>query len=173
MDKSQRPSLHWGIVGGGMLGLTLALRLSQAGYQVTVLEAAKELGGLASAWQVGDVTWDRYYHVTMLSDARLRALLRELELESEIKWAITKTNFFTGRAMYPLNNSIDYMRLPALGLIDKLRLAATIIYGSRITDGLQLETLSAEEWLTKLSGRRAYQNLWRPLLRSKLGNNYS
>lgn len=164
---------HWAIVGGGMLGLTLAYRLRQAGQRVTVLEAAPSLGGLASAWQVGDVVWDRYYHVIMLSDARLRALLSELGLEEEIRWSITKTNFFTGSAMYPLNNSVDYVRLPVLGLIDKARLAATIIFGSRIENGRPLEKLSAEAWLTRWSGRTTYQNLWRPLLRSKLGSNYS
>lgn len=164
---------HWAIVGGGMLGLTLALRLRQAGQRVTVLEAAPSLGGLASAWQVDDVTWDRYYHVIMLSDARLRALLSELGLEEEIRWSVTRTNFFTGSAMYPLNNSIDYVRLPVLGLIDKARLAATIIFGSRIENGRPLEKISAESWLTRWSGRTTYQNLWRPLLRSKLGSNYS
>lgn len=40
---------QWGIVGGGLLGLTLAHRLAQAGEKVTVFEAAPELGGLASA----------------------------------------------------------------------------------------------------------------------------
>lgn len=179
MDAKSQPSEagqeapHWAIVGGGMLGLTLAYRLRQAGQRVTVLEAAPSLGGLASAWQVGDVVWDRYYHVIMLSDARLRSLLSELGLEEEIRWSITKTNFFTGSAMYPLNNSIDYVRLPVLGLIDKARLAGTIIFGSRIENGRPLEKISAETWLTRWSGRTTYQNLWRPLLRSKLGSNYS
>ena len=169
--ESKAP-LNWAIVGGGMLGLTLAHRLSQAGQKVTVLEAAPCLGGLASAWQVGDVVWDRYYHVTMKSDFRLLALLDELGLESEIRWKVTKTNFFTGRSMHPLNNAIDYFRLPALGLIDKARLAATIIYASRIENGRALENQSAEAWLTRLSGKSTYRNLWRPLLRSKLGSNH-
>ena len=169
--ESRQP-LHWGIVGGGMLGLTLALRLSQAGQKVTVLEAAPVLGGLASAWQLGEVVWDRYYHVTLLSDAKLRALLRELDLEDEIRWAMTRTNFFTGSSMHPLNNALDFFRLPVLGPLDKIRLAATILYGSRIEDGRALEAMSAEAWLTRLSGRTTYRNLWRPLLRSKLGSNH-
>ncbi|MEM9905330.1 MAG: FAD-dependent oxidoreductase, partial [Cyanobacteria bacterium P01_D01_bin.44] len=45
---------RWAIVGGGMLGMTLAHRLAQAGKQVTLFEAAPELGGLASAWQLGE-----------------------------------------------------------------------------------------------------------------------
>lgn len=156
-----------------MLGLTLAHRLSQAGQKVTIYEAAPTLGGLASAWQVGEVVWDRYYHVIMQSDAKLRALLEELGLESEIRWRVTRTNFFTGRSMHPLNNAFDYLRLPALGAVDKARLAATILYASRIDDGRPLEKLSAKEWLTRLSGRSAYLKLWRPLLRAKLGANAS
>jgi protoporphyrinogen oxidase len=41
-----------GIVGGGMLGMTLAFRLSQAGFEVSILESAPELGGLASSCQI-------------------------------------------------------------------------------------------------------------------------
>ncbi len=50
---------HYAIVGGGMLGLALAWRLSGMGHRVTVLEAADHLGGLADAWRLGDITWDR------------------------------------------------------------------------------------------------------------------
>ena len=66
---------RWGVVGGGMLGLTLALKLARQGHAVTLLEASDRLGGLADAWQLGDVTWDRHYHVTLLSDLHLRGLL--------------------------------------------------------------------------------------------------
>ena len=164
---------RWAVVGGGMLGLTLALRLNQAGQSVTVFEAAPSFGGLASAWRVGDVVWDRYYHVIMQTDARLRSLLTELGLEREIRWKVTRTNFYTGRSMHPLNNVFDYLRLPTLGPLDKARLAATILYASRIEDGRPLEKLSAAAWLTRLSGDATYRNLWQPLLRSKLGSNES
>ena len=43
-----------------MLGLTLALRLRDQGKDVTVLERADAIGGLAAAWQVGEITWDRH-----------------------------------------------------------------------------------------------------------------
>jgi protoporphyrinogen oxidase len=163
---------RWGIVGGGMLGLTMAHRLAQAGEQVTVLEAAPSLGGLASAWTVGDVTWDRFYHVVMLSDGFLRRILTELDLDDGIDWKVTRAGFFTGKGLYQLNNAIDYLRFPALGLIDKFRLGATILYMARIEDGRRLEAIPLEDWLTKLSGRRVFEAIWRPLLAAKLGDNY-
>ena len=67
-DTRDRQGPNVGIVGGGMLGLTLAYRLAKANHRVTVLEAGPELGGLTSFWQVGELTWDKFYHVTMLSD---------------------------------------------------------------------------------------------------------
>ena len=71
-DSLIRTSKRWGVIGGGILGLTIAHRLNQAGEEVTLFEGAERLGGLASAWKLGDITWDRHYHVTLFSDAHLR-----------------------------------------------------------------------------------------------------
>lgn len=166
------PAPRWAVVGGGMLGLTLALRLAQAGRRVTVIEAAPQLGGLAGAWQLGDVTWDRHYHVTLLSDRHLRRLLAELALDADMAWTRTRTGFYAGGRLHPLSNALDYLRLPVLGLTDKLRLAATILYAARIEDPRPLEHELVEPWLVRLSGRRTFERLWRPLLRAKLGENY-
>jgi protoporphyrinogen oxidase len=163
---------RWCVVGGGLLGLTLAHRLAQAGENVTVFEAAPKLGGLASAWRLGDYTWDRYYHVVMLSDSHLRRLLTELDLDVEIDWQVTRTGFFTGSGLYTLNNAIDYLKFPALNLLDKVRLGLTIMYMARIRDGRPLEAVPLADWLVRLSGRRVFEQIWRPLLSAKLGENY-
>jgi protoporphyrinogen oxidase len=163
---------RWAIVGGGMLGLTLALRLRQAGQHVTVFEAAPEWGGLASAWKVGDVVWDRFYHVTLLSDSRLRAVLQEIGLGDELEWTTTKTGFFTDNRLHSFSTSLDFLRFPPLNLIDKTRLAATILHASRIEDGRPLERIPVVDWLEKWSGKRVVEKIWRPLLRCKLGDNY-
>ncbi len=160
------------ILGGGMLGLALAWRLSARGAAVTVFEAAEELGGLTQHTANNGVTWDRFYHVIDASDQALLGLLDEIGLATAVQWRTTRTLFYDGRAHYPLNNSFDYLALPALSLIDKMRVGGNIIYaGARRRRGA-LETISAEQWLTRWSGRRAYEQLWAPLLRSKLGTNY-
>src|SRR5262249_16155326 len=101
------------IIGGGILGMTLAYRLAQHGKHVTVFEGAPHLGGLASAWTVGDVVWDRHYHVILLSDTSLRALLTELALEQDIQWVETRTGFYTERKAYSMSNHPGFSPLPA------------------------------------------------------------
>ena len=48
-----------GVVGSGITGLAAAHSLQASGYQVTVFESHKELGGLAGAVQVGGALIDR------------------------------------------------------------------------------------------------------------------
>src|SRR5881409_2413327 len=95
---------HFGIVGGGLLGLTLALRLAQRGYRVALLEAADHVGGLADAWQLGDVTWDRHYHVTLLSDSHFRGVLSELGLDEQMRWRRTQTGFLVDGQLHSLSS---------------------------------------------------------------------
>lgn len=166
------PRQSWGIVGGGMLGLALAHKLARAGQDVTVLEAGDRMGGLADAWRIGDVTWDRHYHVILLSDMRLRGLLEDIGLADELRWTTTRSEFYAGGGFHPLTTSVDYLRLPVLGLVDKVRLAGTIVYASRIEDGKALEQIPVETWLRRLSGDRAWRAVWQPLLRAKLGDNW-
>jgi protoporphyrinogen oxidase len=163
---------HWGIVGGGFLGMTLAHRLAQHGKKVTLFEGANYLGGLASAWNLGDVVWDRHYHVTLLSDTYLRSLMAELELEKEMEWVETKTGFYTDGKMYSMSNTLEFLRFPPLGLLDKLRLGGTIFYASRVKNWQKLEKIPVTEWLRRWSGSHTFEKIWLPLLRAKLGENY-
>ncbi|MFO7691100.1 MAG: NAD(P)/FAD-dependent oxidoreductase [Cryobacterium sp.] len=163
---------RWAVVGGGLLGMTLALRLRQRGATVTLFERAPDLGGLASAWRLDEITWDRHYHVTLLSDSHLRALLSELGLEQEMRWVETRTGFYTDGQLYSMSSSIEFLRFPPLGLISKARLAATILHASRITDWRRLESIPVADWLGRWSGRRTLEKIWLPLLRAKLGDSY-
>jgi protoporphyrinogen oxidase len=167
-----RTAGRWAIIGGGLLGMTLAHRLATSGRSVSLFEGAEQLGGLASAWSLGDVVWDRHYHVTLLSDTALRALLAELGLEQEIEWVQTRTGFYTGGKLYSMSNTLEFLRFPPLGLPDKARLALTILYASRIKDWRRLEKIPVADWLRRWSGRSTFEKIWLPLLRAKLGENY-
>jgi protoporphyrinogen oxidase len=165
-------SQSYAIIGGGMLGLTLALRLVNAGHSVTVFESAGEIGGLASAWQIGDVVWDKHYHVTLLSDTALRKVLKELGLEDELRWTETKTGFYTDGKLVSMSNTVEFLKFPPLDLISKFRLGATIFFAARMKDWRKLEKVSVEDWLKKWSGKRTFEKIWLPLLKAKLGESY-
>ena len=163
---------NWGIVGGGVLGMRLAQSLARQGRRVSVFEAGPELGGLAAAWKLGDITWDRHYHVILLSDRFLRGVLDELDLDRAIRWVPTRTGFYTDGRLHSMSNVVEFLTFPPLGLIDKLRLGATIFFASRIKDSSRLERIPVGEWLRRWSGGRAWEKVWLPLLRAKLGDNH-
>ena len=71
-----------------------------------------------------------------------------------------------------MSNAVEFLRFPPLGLLSKLRLAATIMRASRVKDWRALERVPVADWLTKWSGRRTFDAIWRPLLRAKLGDAY-
>ncbi|MEQ1922925.1 MAG: FAD-dependent oxidoreductase, partial [Pyrinomonadaceae bacterium] len=160
------------IVGSGFLGMTLALRLAQAGDRVTLFESANEIGGLASAWQIGDITWDKHYHVTLASDANTRKIVEELGLGDDLRWVETKTGFYTDGDLVSMSDTMEFLRFPPLGLISKLRLGATIFYASRVKNWKRLEQIPVEKWLTRLSGKKTFEKIWKPLLEAKLGESY-
>lgn len=160
------------IVGSGFLGLTLALRLAESGAKVTLFEGASEIGGLASAWEIGDVTWDKHYHVTLASDKFTRRIIKELGLEDEFRGVETKTGFYTDGELVSMSDTLEFLRFPPLDLISKLRLGATIFYASRVKDWRRLEKITVEDWLTKLSGKKTFEKIWKPLLMAKLGGAY-
>lgn len=165
-------NLRWGVVGGGIMGLALARRLVEHGQRVTILEAAPEIGGLAGAWQVGDIQWDRHYHVTLLSDLRLRQLLRDIGLEQDMQWVETKTGFYTNGRLYSMSNTVEFLKFPPLRLIDKLRLGLTIFAASKRNNWKDLESVLVGDWLRKWSGLRTFEKIWEPLLLAKLGECY-
>lgn len=166
---------RWAVIGGGALGLMLALRLARRGHSVTVYEASDVLGGLAAPWQLGDITWDRHYHVTLLSDSRTREMYRAAGIgDDELHWVETKTGYYgSDRQLRSVSTPVEFLKLPGLSLIDKIRLGVTIVVGSKIRNGRRMEKISAEQWLRRWSGRSAFETFWKPLLRAKLGDAYS
>lgn len=165
-------SESWGIVGGGIMGITLALRLSEMGHRVTLLEAAPELGGLVSSWKMNEVEWDKFYHVILLSDFKTRDILKQVGLEDKIEWVETKTGFYIKGKLYSMSDTVEFLKFPTLNLIDKFRLGLTILVASKIKNWQKLENVPVTEWLQRWSGKKTYENVWLPLLKAKLGDSY-
>ncbi|GJG87408.1 hypothetical protein tb265_25890 [Gemmatimonadetes bacterium T265] len=155
-----------------MLGLTLALRLRQQGHEVTVLEAAADVGGLAASQTLAGWACDRFYHVVLPADTALQALLAELGVADRLRWRTTRTGFYTDGRLVSMSSALDFLAFPPLGPVDKLRLGYTVLHAARVRDWRRLEAIPVADWLRRLSGRRTFERIWLPLLRSKLGENY-
>lgn len=161
------------VIGGGMLGMSLALRMARRGWSVALYEQSGELGGLAAPWRLGSITWDRHYHVMLRSDVTLLALLAHLGIERNVMWGRARSNFFIDGGMYPFTSTLDQMRFPAIGTIDKARLGLMVWRAQRRNDWQELESVDVETWLREECGDRVFERIWLPLLQAKLGSAYS
>lgn len=152
--------------------MILALRLRERGFQVSVLEASERTGGLAKPTQIGDYTWDQFYHVILMSDENLLDLINRLGLSDRLKSSRTKTGFLNDGHLYSMSNVMEFLAFPPLGLLDKMRLGFTIYYASKIKSPERLEKTLVEDWLKRFSGKHTFNKIWLPLLKSKLGEYY-
>ena len=159
------------VIGGGMTGSTAALRLAQAGHSVTLYEASDHLGGLSDSYTWNGITWDRFYHVVLSTDTKLIGILEELGLDDELFWKETKSGFYGEGKLVSMSNMGDFLTFPFLSLWQKFRLGFGILRSTRTKDTDRLDKIFVREWLIRMFGRRVYERMWDPLLRSKLGDN--
>jgi squalene-associated FAD-dependent desaturase len=66
------------VAGGGLAGISAALRLADAGYQVTVVESKPRLGGLTTSFRRGELEVDTGQHVFLRCCTAYRALIDRL-----------------------------------------------------------------------------------------------
>src|SRR4051812_21186940 len=99
--------MHYGIVGGGVLGLVAALRLQQRGHEVELLEQSTVPGGLASSFMVDPDIWlERFYHHLFKSDRVMTALINEVGLGGSLRWYKPSTTVWTGGRAEPLDSPL-------------------------------------------------------------------
>lgn len=158
------------IVGAGFTGLSAAYELSKRGIDVVVLEAEKEIGGLAAAFDVGQVKLDRFYHHWFTSDQDALELIDELGLTSLLDFSPTNTAMFYDDTLYKLSSPRDLLTFKALGFVDRIRLGAMTLQAKRVRRWRELENKTADEWLTALGGSNVFCIVWEPLLTGKFGS---
>jgi protoporphyrinogen oxidase len=161
-----------GIVGGGVLGMTAALRLAQAGVKVALFERAPDLGGLVGSFPLGDHRVDRFYHVILPTDDRVIGLARELGLGDRFRFRPTKVGFYDDGRLFSMTSPLEAMRFPLLRPHERVRLAAFVARCQTIKSHDRIDRIPLEQWLTRLCGRGVVDKLWRPLLDSKFDGRY-
>ncbi len=160
------------VLGGGALGLTVALRLAQRGEEVVLFEREPIPGGLAAGFQLGPSYLEKFYHHLFRSDRAATALIDELGLSSKLVWPVPVTSTLIDGKMLELDSPWSLLRFAALPLLDRIRLGAAVAYLKLEPNYHRLEQMTADAWLRKWMGPRVYQVLWEPLLQSKFGDRY-
>jgi protoporphyrinogen oxidase len=156
-----------GVVGGGVLGISLALRLAQAGAKVTVVERGPSLGGLAGTFDFAGHEVDRFYHVITPSDTRMIAMAEEVGLGDQLRFTPVGAGFYAGSEMHDFNGIADLLRFAPLSPVARLRLGWFVAQCQLRSSYDKLEQIPLETWLRRHCGKQVYERIWKPLLDSR------
>lgn len=171
-QRTKQTEQRFAVIGGGVTGCVLAERIQQRhpDASVTLLEGSGTLGGLSVRSEPDPIGWDRFYHVVTPQDVLLLDWLKRLGVADRLRWKSAHTGFYADGRLHRFDTPLDFLRFPPLNLLDKGRLAASILYASRVTDGTPLWNITASDWLRQIAGTEVYRKFWEPLLRAKLGS---
>ena len=163
-----------GIVGGGIMGISLGYFLTRQGMDVEIYEASPVLGGLAGPLILEDGTAvDRFYHAILSSDSSLSSLCQELGISDQLRFNETRMGFYHKGKIFSMNNVVEFLRFPPLTMIDRFRLGLTVVAAQFIRNWQDLEGISVEKWLLQWSGRGTYENIWKPMLKAKFDGGFN
>jgi protoporphyrinogen oxidase len=160
-----RPSV--GIVGGGILGMTAAFRLAQAGTAVTLFERAPDLGGLVGSFDFDGTSVDRFYHVVLPSDDRVVGLADELGLADKWRFRPTRVGFYGDGRLFSMTSPKEFLTFPLLRPHERARLAMFVARCQLTKEHDKLDDEPLLEWLERHCGRGVVEKLWKPLLDPK------
>src|SRR3990170_1499359 len=106
------------ILGAGFTGLTSALKLLQAGHEVTVIEKEAEVGGLAGGFKLPSWQWtlEKSYHHWFTNDEAVLNLARQLNQKVFTKRP--STDVLAQGEILPLDSPSTLLRFPYLSPID-------------------------------------------------------
>ena len=152
--------------------MTLALRLSQRGYKVTIFESADKVGGLTRSWEVDGTVLGQVLSCHFNVRFEYEKAYCRNRSRKRIQMGGDKNRFlFWRKALFNVERHRIF-KFPPINLIDKFRLGLTIFVASKIKNWQKLEKILVAEWLNSLSGKRVFEKIWLPLLKAKLGENY-
>jgi protoporphyrinogen oxidase len=170
VPRSTEDQQHIAVIGGGITGLTAAYRLASEGHRVTLWERGQQLGGQANAFPVAGSALERFYHHLFQSDRHIVALAEEIGIGDRLVWLPSNVGYFADGRIWPLNGALDLLRLGFLPFPDRLRVGLVTAYLQRVRDWKPFEQVTAERWLRRALGQRAYDRTFGAQLRAKFGS---
>lgn len=158
------------IVGGGFTGLSAAYDLCKAGCEVTVFEHDADIGGLAGTFELTPgVRVEKFYHHWFTSDLDILNLIDELGLSHLKRYVSSNTGLYYTNSIFRLASPLDLLKFHPIPLLDRIRTGFMALMARRINSWKPLENISAEQWMIKYGGKKAYDVIWSPLMQGKFG----
>lgn len=160
------------IVGCGYGGMAAAFDLSKAGHEVTILESADVVGGLASGFKEPHWDWsvERFYHHWFQTDDAMLGLIRELGLEDRVRFPRPLTVMYHEGRFLPFDSIMTMAMFPGLGWgFDKIRFGCVGLFLRLTNNWRALEKVTADAWMRKWLGNDIYERMWKPMLVGKFG----
>ena len=158
------------IVGAGFTGLSAALDLCRAGCDVTIFEQDSDIGGLAGTFELSPGTRvEKFYHHWFTNDVDILNLIDELGLGHMKRYVASNTGLYYTNSIFRLASPFDLLKFHPIPLIDRIRTGFMALLARRVNDWKPLETISAQDWLIKYGGKKAFEVIWRPLMLGKFG----
>jgi protoporphyrinogen oxidase len=152
------------IVGGGLIGATLAWRLASARADVTLLEPCPTLAESSDALDFDGHVVDRLPRLIRASDSRMIEVSRELGIEDKLGFTAGGTGLFAGGDLHDFNGLADILRLTPLTRAQRLRLAWFVELCRLRPSYAALERVPLQRWLRRHCGAEVTDRLWKPLL---------
>jgi protoporphyrinogen oxidase len=163
------------IIGAGFGGMAAAYDLRKAGHEVTILESAEYVGGLASGFKEPHWKWsvEKFYHHWFQSDKWMLGLIGELGWQDKVRFPRPYTVLLHRGKWYPFDSIPKALMFPGLGFgLDKVRFGFVGLFLRLTNNWKALERHTADTWMTRWAGRRVYEKMWKPLLVGKFGPYY-
>jgi protoporphyrinogen oxidase len=145
------------------MGLAAGYHAAKAGYQVEVIEASSDAGGMAAHFDFAGMSIERFYHFVCKTDQPTFDLMAEIGLCDAMRWRDTSMGYFSGGALHKWGDPVSLLTYPHLSLIEKFRYGLLAFVSTKRDRWDALETQSARKWITRWSGKSVYDKLWKPL----------
>lgn len=165
--------MNVGIVGAGVCGLAAAKVLQERGHRVTIFEGRHEVGGQVVTFPVGGTPLECFYHHLFTSDTTVVRYIRELGLEPYLRWIEPRNAHLVRGRIYPFVTPLDLLRFTAVPLTSRIRLGLVALYLRQQRNWRKYEGVTAEAWMRRAVGKKAYEAFWGPLLRGKFADHAS
>jgi protoporphyrinogen oxidase len=158
------------VIGAGYAGLSAAYDLCKAGHKVTIYEKDGDIGGLAGTFELEPgMRVEKFYHHWFTNDVDVLGLIDELGLSHLKQYHSSNTGLYFTNSIFRLASPLDLLSFPGIPFIDRIRTGLMALIARRVNDWKPLESISAEDWLVKIGGRKAYDAIWKPLMQGKFG----